>query len=1050
MKKNNLRQIFLQRVCSEKNLRILKTFLLLILFVGLSLDWVNSEDLQQMRVTGKVSDSKTGDGLPGVNVIILGTTIGTITETNGNYSINVPGASSVLSFSFLGYISQSVTVGNQSVINVNLVEEVTALDEVVVVGYGTQAKINLTGSVGAVRGSEITKRPVPNVQNLLAGKVSGLQVVQRGGEPGNDVGNMRIRGIGTFSSAGNNPLVLIDGVEGNISYLDPDNIENVSVLKDAASAAIYGARAANGVILITTKRGKAGDISVEYHVALEAQNPTRLPDLLYNSAQYMEYWNEANLRAGMIAYFTQAEIDAYRNNTDDPVHYPNFNWIDHCYKTGFVQNHHLSVNGGNEKTQFVLSAGFLDQSGVVDLFAFKRYNVLMSLDSKINNWITVGGNMRLLKSDKVADVQSQYSEAYFIMHTFGPGPIYTPTMTLPDGSTGFVARYSSGIAEWTVRNPDAMIAQGANLNGRYNMSPQIYADIKLTKDLSWYTKGAAIFDYNFVKNHEDAVNNYYFKDGAFAHNGAPWHLGVIDDVYTNFNTTFYSTLNYRKKIGVDHNVNVLAGYNQETSYYRTLGGSRVTFPATALNELNAGSATGQTARGTASEWAIQSFFGRINYDFRSKYLFEANARYDGTSRIHPDTRWGFFPSVSAGWRMSEESFMQNLNWLDNLKLRASWGQLGNQNVGTYPYQNVLSTTQYPFSSLESGARLTRLVDQTLKWETTSVTDIGFDASIKNGLLSLTVDWYDKITDDILYSIPVPASVGLSAPTVNGGKMKNTGWDFEVGHANQAGEFRYDITGNISFYKNEVLDIISPTLATNTVQEGIPYGSWYMVEWIGIFQNQDEIDEGPTHQFNPKPGDLKFKDQLTIDSNGDGVKDQADGVINANDRVVVDGYYPDFYYGINANVYWKNFDLTVFFQGVQGIKNYSTNWGITPYTQGSPPTMDLVKNQWTGEGSTNKYPAMYRSGYNPVTGTTSTYWLFDASYLRLKNLRLGYNLPASFAKKIGMKEAQIYFSGDNVLTFTKYPGSDPERTSQGAALSIYPNLRTLAFGIKVKL
>jgi TonB-linked SusC/RagA family outer membrane protein len=1049
MKKNNLRQIFLRRVCSGENLWIFKIFILLLLFVGLNTR-VNAGEFQQMRVTGKVSDSKTGDGLPGVNVIILGTTIGTITENNGNYSINVPGASSVLSFSFLGYISQSVTVGNQSVINVNLVEEVTALEEVVVVGYGTQAKVNLTGSVGAVRGSEITKRPVPNVQNLLAGKVSGLQVVQRGGEPGNDVGNMRIRGVGTFSSAGTNPLVLIDGVEGNINYLDPDNIENVSVLKDAASAAIYGARAANGVILITTKRGKAGDVSVEYHVALEAQNPTRLPDLLYNSAQYMEYWNEANIRAGMIAYFTQAEIDAYRNNTDDPVHYPNFNWIDHCYKTGFVQNHHLSVSGGNEKTQFVLSAGFLDQSGVVDLFAFKRYNVLMSLDSKINDWITVGGNMRLLKSDKVADVQSQYSEAYFIMHTFGPGPIYTPTMTLPDGSTGFVARYSSGIAEWTVRNPDAMIAQGENLNGRYNMSPQIYADIKLTKDLTWYTKGAAIFDYNFVKNHEDAVNNYYFKDGAFAHNGAPWHLGVIDDVYTNFNTTFYSTLNYRKKIGVDHNVNILAGYNQETSFYRTLGGTRVTFPATALNELNAGSATGQTARGTASEWAIQSFFGRVNYDFRSKYLFEANARYDGTSRIHPDTRWGFFPSVSAGWRMSEESFMQNLNWLDNLKLRASWGQLGNQNVGTYPYQNVLSTTQYPFSSLESGARLTRLVDQTLKWETTSVTDIGVDASIKNGLLSLTVDWYNKITDDILYSIPVPASVGLSAPTVNGGKMKNTGWDFELGHANQVGEFRYDITGNISFYKNEVLDIISPTLATNTVQEGIPYGSWYMVEWIGIFQNQSEIDEGPTHQFNPKPGDLKFKDQLTIDSNGDGVKDQADGVINANDRVVVDGYYPDFYYGFGANVFWKNFDLTVFFQGVQGIKNYSTNWGITPYTQGSPPTMDLVKNQWTGEGSTNKYPAMYRAGYNPVTGTTSTYWLFDASYLRLKNLRLGYNLPASFAKKIGMKEAQVYFSGDNVLTFTKYPGSDPERTSQGAALSIYPNLRTLAFGIKVKL
>ena len=1048
MEINNLKLVFSDRRYG-RILQLLKTVLILFLLVNLNLVWVKADD-QQRRVTGTITDSKTGDALPGVNVVIQGTVTGTVTDVNGSYSINVPGPASVLTFSFLGYISQSITVGNQSVVNVSFVEEVTALEEVVVVGYGTQSKINLTGSVGAVRGSEITKRPVPNVQNLLAGKVSGLQVVQRGGEPGNDVGNMRIRGIGTFSSAGNNPLILIDGVEGNISYLDPDNIENVSVLKDAASASIYGARAANGVILITTKRGKAGDISVEYHIAVEAQNPTRLPDLLYNSAQYMEYWNQANLRAGMVAYFTQAEIDAFRNNTNDPIHYPNFNWIDHCYKTGFVQNHHLSVNGGNEKTQFNLSAGFLDQSGVVDLFAFTRYNVNLSLDTKIKDWITIGGNMRLLKSDKVADVQSQYSEAYFIMHTFGPGPIYTPTMTLPDGSTGFVARYSSAIAEWTVRNPDAMIAQGENLNGRYNMSPQIYADIKLTKDLTWYTKGAAIFDYNFVKNHEDAVNCYYFKDGTFSHNGAPWHLGVIDDVYTNFNTTLYSTLNYRKKIGVDHNFNVLAGYNQETSYYRTLGGSRVTFPATALNEINAGSATGQTARGTASEWAIQSFFGRINYDFRSKYLFEANARYDGTSRIHPDTRWGFFPSVSAGWRMSEESFMQDMGWLDNLKLRASWGQLGNQNVGTYPYQNVLSSAQYPFGSLEAGARLTRLVDQKLKWETTSVTDIGFDASMKNGLLSLTVDWYNKVTDDILYSIPVPASVGLSAPTVNGGKMKNTGWDIEVGHANQAGEFRYDITGNISFFKNDVLDIISPTLATNTVQEGIPYGSWYMVEWIGIFQNQAEIDEGPKHQFNPKPGDLKFKDQLTIDSDNDGIKDQADGVINANDRVVVKGYYPDFYYGLNANVFWKNFDLTIFFQGVQGIKNYSTNWGITPYTQGSPPTMDLVRNQWTGDGSTNKYPAMYRSGYNPVTGTTSTYWLFDASYLRLKNLRLGYNLPAKFANKIGMKEAQVYFSGDNVLTFTKYPGSDPERTSQGAALSIYPNLRTLAFGIKVKL
>jgi TonB-linked SusC/RagA family outer membrane protein len=1036
MKQTNLIQTFLQRVCIKKILRFIKTFVLLAMIVNINLAWANAEELQGKKVTGTITDAKTGEALPGVNIRVQNTSTGTISDVAGKYTIDVPNADAVLVFSFIGYVEQAITVGNQSAINVSLNEELTALSEVVVVGYGTQAKVNLTGSVGAVKGVEITKRVTPNVQNMLEGRVSGLQVVQRGGEPGNDIGSMRIRGIGTFSGTGSDPLVLIDGIQGNINYLDPDNIEGISVLKDAASAAIYGARAANGVVLVTTKRGKAGDVNVEYHVTLSAQNPTQLPDLLYNSAQYMELWNVANLRAGMTAYFSQAEIDAFKNNTNDPIHYPNFNWIDHCYKTGFMQNHHLSINGGNERTRFNVSVGYLGQTGIVDLFDFKRYNMAMNIDTKVNHWLTIGGNIQVLKSDKVADVQSQYSEAYFIMHTFGPGPNYTPTMTLPDGTTGYVARYKD-YGEWTVRNPDAMIFQGQNDNGRYYTAPQIYADVKLTKDLTWYTKGAVFYDYNFQKNHEHEVNCYNFKDGSFAHNGAVWHLGVIDDMYTTFNTTLYSTLNYKKTIATDHHLNVLAGYDQETSYSRQLGGSKVTFPTYTLYELNAGSATGQTTRGTASEWAIQSLFGRLNYDFRGKYLFEANVRYDGTSRIAPDTRWGVFPSVSAAWRLSEEAFMKGISWLDNLKVRGSWGQLGNQNVGTYPYQDVLSATQYPFGTLEAGQRQTRMTDKTLQWETTTVTDIGLDASIKNGLFSMTVDWYDKLTDGILYQIPIPLSIGLSAPTVNGGQMKNTGWDFEFGHANKIGAVRYDVNLNVSFFKNEVVHIISPTLAQNTVQEGIPYNSWYMIEWEGIFQNQAEIDAAPTHQFNPKPGDLKYKD-----ANGD-------GKIDSKDRVVVPGYYPDFYYGGGFNVGWKGIDLSVFLNGVQGTKNYVTNWGITPFTQGSPPPMDLVKNAWTGDGSTNKYPAMYRSGYNPVTGTTNTYWLSNSSYLRVKNLRIGYSIPTEFAKKIGMKEAQVYFSGDNLFTFTKYPGSDPERTTSGA-LSIYPNLRTLAFGIKVTL
>lgn len=993
------------------------------------------------EVSGTVYTA-TGETMPGANVLEKGTTNGTTTDADGKYTLTVSEADAVLVFSFIGYATQEVAVNGRTLVDVRLEEDMTSLDEVVVIGYGTAKKSSLTGAVSTVASQELTKRPAPNVQNLLQGKVSGLQITQSGGTPGADAGTMRIRGVGTFSSTGSNPLVLIDGVEGDITDLDPNNVESVSVLKDAASAAIYGARAANGVILINTKKGRAEALSVEYHVTLEAQKATRLPELLTNSADYMELWNEANERSGKQKYFTQQEIDAFRNNPDDPVNYPNFDWVDYMFKTAYVQNHHLSVNGGNEKTTFNLALGYLDQGGIVDLYDYKRYNFLFSIDTKINDWLTIGGKLQGLKKRITQDVQGTHNEAYFIMHAFGPGPNYTPTMTLPDGSTGFVARYSSSIAEWTVRNPAAILAQGSNVTDNYTTRPQIYAEVKLAKDLTWFTKGAVDFDYNFRKNHEHAVDNYYFKDGSYAHNGAVWNLGVRDNMNTAFLTTLYSTLNYNKVIHSNHNLGLLVGFNQETAYYRSLGGSRLYFPTDNLRELNAGSSLNQSTSGTASEWAIRSGFGRFTYDFKSKYLFEANARLDATSRIAPDTRVGFFPSVSAAWRLSEESFMGGVHWLDDLKIRASWGQLGNQNVGTYPYQDVLSTTSYAFDALEPGVRLTRLVDKTLKWETTTISDIGLELSVKNGMFYLTADWYNKFTDDILYSIPVPASVGLSAPTVNGGQMKNTGWDFELGHRNSIGQLQYGVDFNLSFYKNELVSILSPSYGTNTVQEGLPYNSYYLIEWIGIFQNQAEIDQGPTHPFNPKPGDLKYKDQ------------NADGVINADDRVVVEGYYPKFYYGGSLNLSFKNFDFSAFFQGVEGVKNYFGGqhraWGYTPFTQGSPPPMDLVRNRWTEDNPTNEYPAIYEQSYQPVNGTHSTYWLHDASYLRLKNLRIGYTLPTTLIQKVGFKGAQVYFSGDNLFTITDYPGADPERSSLTSSYSVYPQLTSYAFGVKVKL
>lgn len=992
----------------------------------------------QARVSGKITSEKDHSPIPGVTVHVKGTSTGVVSSDNGDYTINAAG-NAVLIFSSTTYEKKEVPVNNRSSISVLLTESVTGLNEVVVVGYGTQKKANLTGAVAMVSAEELTKRPVSNPANLLQGKVPGLQISQSFGKPGDEGNTMYIRGTGTFSSAGNSPMVLIDGVSGNMANLNPADIESVSVLKDASSSAIYGARAANGVILITTKKGKAGALSIEYNGNLQLQKASRLPKLLYNSADYMTYWNEGRARNGLTPYFSQAEIDSFRYS-GNRVKYPNYNWMDEMFHTAVAQDHQINVSGGNEKTKFTLGLGYLDQDGIVSIYGFKKYTAHLSVDSKVKDWISVGGNVNMTKRD-ITESYINSNNGDYMLSVFGSGPNYTPTMTLPDGTTGYVARYSQGIGEWTVRNPVAEDHAGSYKQSLYNISTQFYADIQLGKHLHWNTKGAAMLDDYFSKLHESTVNNYYFDDSTFAHNNAPVYLGVTDNTNQTLLTTVYSTLNYHNTFHKKHEVDVLVGYNQESNSYRQLGGARITFPTSSIKELNAGAALGQTNSGTANQWGIRSFFGRATYNFMGKYLLEANARYDGTSRISPDNRWGFFPSLSAGWRISEESFAKQWNWLSNLKLRTSWGQLGNQNVGLYPYQDLLSTTSYPFSGLNPGVQLTRLVDKTLKWETTTMTNVGLDLDVKNGLFTLTGDWYNKVTDNILYQIPVPASVGLSAPTVNYGKMKNTGWEVEVGHRYRIGNFAYGVSFNLSANKNEVLRVKSPSYNGNyTIQEGLPFNSFYLIEWTGILQSQDEIEKGPKYPYSPKPGDLKYADANN------------DNVIDAKDRVVVPGAYPKFFYGGSIDLAWKNFDLTAFFQGVEGQKFYvqGGGWGLTPYVQGSPPTLDFVKNRWTPENHTNKYPAMYASGYGPVDGTASTYWLLDASYLRLKNLAIGYNLPRRISQKMGLQNIRVYVSGDNLFTITKYPQGDPERTGQAARFSSYPQLTIYTFGLRVKL
>ncbi|MGI6572307.1 MAG: TonB-dependent receptor [Fermentimonas sp.] len=979
-------------------------------------------------VRGTVTDSN-GEPIIGVTIVVKDDpSQGTVTDLDGNFTLSNVQENAVLHISYVGMKPLDISTAGRNTIDIIMESEVGLLDELVVVGYGTQKKVNLTGAVSSVQSSDLTKRPVTSVQQLLQGKVTGLQIVQHSGRPGANADMMTIRGLGTFSSAGSSPLVLVDGVQGSINQINPNNVENISVLKDASSAAIYGARAANGVILITTKKGRPGEFNLSYHGNFQLHNPTRMPNLITNSAEFMEYSNFTRIRNEQAPYFTQEEIDAYRNNTDDPVHYPNFDWIDYMVKPAFQHNHYLSASGGGDKTVFDVGLGFVDQDGVIDGHPYKKFDYSLNLETKINKRITLSNDVKFHYSNRQTPI---WTDDGFVLMIYSSGPHYTPYLS--DGSGRYTRQYSANC--YHNRNPRQVIDELGSRNYKtYNATGQSSLNFNITEGLDLLVKGAVDYSYSFQKDHATTSPSYYFNNNEYAmHISGDW-IGVRDYMYLSILTSFYSTLNYSKQFAENHNINAILGYNQENYGGRYLMGVRTTFPVNYLKELSIGSPSGQSTNGSADEWAIQSLFGRINYGFKERYLFEGNFRYDGTSRIHKDSRWGIFPSFSSAWRLSEESFMDNADWLDNLKLRGSWGVLGNQNIGGYPYQDVLSSTSYPFASLSQGLVLTRLTEKKLRWEKTKVLNFGIDLSVKNNLFALTADWFKKSTSDILSSMPIPMSIGLSAPTVNYASMVNTGFEFELSHMKSIKDFSYQVALNFSTVKNEVTKVLAPTIGDKIIDVGLPYNSHYLIEWIGIFQNQEEIDNGPVHPYNPKPGDLKFKDQ-----NGD-------GIINSDDRIVVDGAYPKFLYGGSINLSWRNFDLTAFFQGVQGQKFNITGWGLVPYTQEVAPTKEFISQMWTPENPTNKHPAMYRSGYGPVTGTKSTYFLLDASYLRLKNLNINYSVPNSICQKLAMKSLGIYLSMDNLFTITKYPGADPERVADGR-YSVYPQLQIYSIGIK---
>lgn len=1008
-------------------------FMYALLLCFFSASFINA--LSQTTITGTVN-AENNNPLTGVSVQVRGSTRGVVTDAAGHYSI-AANAPDVLTFSFVGYATQEITVGPQTSINVTLVSSASELQSVVVVGYGTQRRIDVTGSVAQVNGADISKQSSINPVSSLQGRVAGVQITNAGA-PGSSP-EIRIRGLGTVYGDPN-PLYVVDGVWfSDVSFLNPNDIQDISILKDASAEAIYGIRAANGVVLITTKRGKNGKTNINYNSYAGFQHITNQIDMA-DGSEYAQLINEKGI------YSTGDSVLA------NPSQFGNgTNWYDQILRSAFITNHQIAVNGGSEKANYNFSLGYLDQDGLVKTNNYKRITASLQSTFKVFPNLTVGYTI-VSSGSKTDSINPS------IFHDIYAAPPILAVKT-NDSSYGDPATYNLGQA---VSNPQAIL-DFTNLSSKtYRFTGNFFVDLKFLKYFTFHTSFGGEIGETEIRGYAPEYFATSTQSSQFS------LLNVIRNETRNY--IIENTLNFTNRFG-DHNVTVLLGQGAQRYRFYQLNGSAYNVPNSGSGDLYLRLASVTNSKGDTTVTnglpysvtdagdisTISSYFARVNYSFADKYLINASIRADGSSKFFGDQRWGYFPSVGIGWVISNENFMSDQNIFKTLKIRGSWGKIGNASVPSN--LSVLTVTQGGyltgiFGNLQTpytGASITTIVPPTTYWERSNGTDIGLDAGFLNNILTLTADIYRRKTERAIFGIPILGSIGTSGSTIVGNQasFKNEGIELTIAYNNRLSKnFTYNISINGSLNNNKVLDVSTGAnpiysggagatggaLITRTVL-GSAIGEFYGYEVTGIFQTQADVDKSP-QAGTAKPGDFIYAD---VDG---------DGSISGNDRVVLGNPNPKYIYGINTAFTYKEFDLTVDLQGVAHADIYNANAGLRYGNENY--TKDFYNNRWHGEGTSNSYPSANIGGnqnYLP-----NSFFVESGSYFRIRNLQLGYTLPSTILSRWSIQQLRVYANAQNPFNFFKYRGFSPEvggtPTNAGIDLNVYPLYATYNFGVNL--